>query len=301
MKVIFLRTSGDHRSLTLRRRPLAWALLLGCAGLIGLAGWGLTELTRDRVDAEVVAQWRAKLAAQRDEVVAIEQRHRDQQAAVGRQLAEMRARLLRMEAIGAHMADSASLDEEEFDFRQPPAQGGPLQEVQEEWKSGQLTAALSRLSHQIRQREKELSILDSVLVHEEIRDTSVITGRPVKWGWLSSKYGKRVDPLTGKAGWHDGVDFAGRDGSDVIAVASGVVTFAGERSGYGKLVEVSHTNGLVTRYAHHKELTVQAGDIVKKGDTLGKMGSSGRSTGPHVHFEVLKHGRTVDPQRYVKS
>ncbi|MEM7078425.1 MAG: M23 family metallopeptidase [Pseudomonadota bacterium] len=287
--------------MTLQRRTFICATVVFAIALLGLAGWGVTELTRDTVDAQVVAQWRAKLAAQRDEVVAIEKRHRDQQAAVGRQLAEMRARLLRMEAIGAHMADSASLDAEEFDFRNPPAQGGPLQDAQERWESSELASALSSLSNQIRQRERELSILDSVLVHEVVRDTSVITGRPVRWGWLSSKYGKRVDPITGQAGWHAGVDFAGREGSDVIAVASGVVTFAGERYGYGKLVEISHANGLVTRYAHHKEVTVYTGQVVKKGDTLGKMGSSGRSTGPHVHFEVLKNGRTVDPAHYLKS
>ena len=138
-----------------------------------------------------------------------------------------------------------------------------------------------------------------MLINADIHASSQVQGRPVTWGWLSSKYGNRVDPLTGKTAWHSGVDFAGHDGSDVIAVASGVVTFAGKRSGYGKLVEISHPDGLVTRYAHHKELVVSTGDVVKKGETIGKMGSTGRSTGPHVHFEVLKNGRTVDPTRYV--
>ena len=118
---------------------------------------------------------------------------------------------------------------------------------------------------------------------------------------MSSPFGKRVDPISGKNAWHSGVDFAGRDGSDVIAVASGVVTFAGERSGYGKMVEISHANGYLTRYAHHKGLLVESGDVVKKGEVIGVMGSSGRSTGPHVHFEVLKHGRPVDPARYVSA
>ena len=95
------------------------------------------------------------------------------------------------------------------------------------------------------------------------------------------------------------MDFAGRDGSDVISVASGVVTYAGKRHGYGKLVEISHGNGYITRYAHHKDLRVQSGDVVKKGEVIGVMGSSGRSTGPHVHFEVYKHGRPVDPSTYI--
>ena len=148
-------------------------------------------------------------------------------------------------------------------------------------------------------RKLEPGRYDEVLVNEDIHTASQVRGRPVKWGWLSSPFGQRVDPITGKTAWHSGVDFAGRDGSDVIAVASGVVTFAGERYGYGKLVEISHANGFVTRYAHHKTLTVTAGEVVSKGETIGTMGSSGRSTGPHVHFEVLKNGRSVDPAAYV--
>ncbi|NOX49462.1 MAG: M23 family metallopeptidase, partial [Gammaproteobacteria bacterium] len=158
---------------------------------------------------------------------------------------------------------------------------------------------LTLLSSRLKRRETELNILDSVLVSRDIEATSQVRGRPVNWGWVSSPFGKRVDPLTGKTAWHSGLDFAGRDGSDVIAVASGVVTFAGERSGYGKLVEISHADGLVTRYAHHKALVVSVGEVVKKGEKVGVMGSTGRSTGPHVHFEVVKNGRTVDPAKYV--
>jgi len=164
-----------------------------------------------------------------------------------------------------------------------------------------LNSELAQLSSQLKRRELELNMLDEVLVNEEISATSQVRGRPVTWGWMSSAFGNRVDPISGKNAWHSGVDFAGRDGSDVIAVASGVVTFAGERYGYGKLVEISHANGYVTRYAHHKALRVQSGEVVKKGQVIGVMGSSGRSTGPHVHFEVLKNGRTVDPARYVSA
>ena len=134
------------------------------------------------------------------------------------------------------------------------------------------------MSDQLKRRETELNILDSVLASEDIHAASKVRGRPVTWGWLSSHYGKRVDPITGKNAWHSGVDFAGRDGSDIIAVASGVVTFSGERYGYGKLVEISHPDGIVTRYAHHKELVAKTGDVVKRGEVIGKMGSTGSSS-----------------------
>jgi len=119
-------------------------------------------------------------------------------------------------------------------------------------------------------------------------------------GWLSSNYGNRLDPFTGKRAWHNGVDFAGREGSDIVAVASGVVSWSGERYGYGKMVEVAHGEGVTTRYAHNLENTVKVGDMVRRGEVIALMGNSGRSTGPHVHFEVFKNGRPVDPASYLR-
>ena len=299
MKIILLRDKGSHLSMRVSRRRLAVIATCMATLCLSAAIWVGLNIQPDELDSQVVAQWRAKLDTQREAMQVIEQKSLAQSAAVGRQLAQMQARLLRMEAIGAHMAEAADLQDGEFDFSTLPAQGGPVEGGQTALQFDDLTMELDRLSSAIKRREFELDVLDDVLVNEEIQTTSVVQGRPVKWGWLSSQFGQRVDPITGKTAWHSGVDFAGRDGSDVVAVASGVVTFAGKRSGYGKLVEISHANGYVTRYAHHRELSVETGEIVKKGEPIGKMGSSGRSTGPHVHFEVLKNGRTVDPARYV--
>lgn len=301
MKIILLRDKGAHRSVQISRRGLAVFASLSFMLVAAGFGWVALNLSTGAVDPQVAAQWRTQLESQTQEVADLERKSQAQSVAVGRQLANMQARLLRMEAVGAHLADAADLEGNEFDFNNPPAQGGPLQGAQTTMPWNDLTVEIAELSSQLKRREFELNILDEVLVGEEITETSEVRGRPVKWGWLSSQYGKRVDPITGKNAWHSGVDFAGRDGSDVIAVASGVVTYAGERYGYGKLVEISHANGYVTRYAHHKSLAVVAGDIVKKGETIGTMGSSGRSTGPHVHFEVQKNGRSVDPKRYVSS
>ncbi|XOV84323.1 MAG: M23 family metallopeptidase [bacterium] len=299
MKIIVLRDKGSHLSVRVSRRRLVAGASLIATLCLSAVVWVSVNMQPNEVDSQVVAQWRAKLESQRDAMQIIEQKSLAQSAAVGRQLAQMQARLLRMEAIGAHMAEAADLQDGEFDFSTLPAQGGPVEGGQTALQFDDLALELDRLSSAIKRREFELDVLDDVLVNEEIQTASVVQGRPVKWGWLSSQFGQRVDPITGKTAWHSGVDFAGRDGSDVIAVASGVVTFAGKRSGYGKLVEISHANGYVTRYAHHKELMVETGEVVKKGEPIGKMGSSGRSTGPHVHFEVLKNGRTVDPASYV--
>jgi murein DD-endopeptidase MepM/ murein hydrolase activator NlpD len=116
---------------------------------------------------------------------------------------------------------------------------------------------------------------------------------------MSSHFGRRVDPFTGRIATHEGVDFAGKLGSEIIAVGSGVVTWSSERYGYGQMVEINHGSGFMTRYAHNLENKVEVGDVVKKGQVIALMGTSGRSTGPHVHFEVYKHGRPVDPAAYI--
>ena len=137
--------------------------------------------------------------------------------------------------------------------------------------------------------------MDQVLVGVYTEKGATPEGAPIVQGWMSSPFGERVDPISGKKAWHEGMDFAGAEGSDVVAVANGVVVFAGQRSGYGKMIEISHGADLRTRYGHHQEVLVHAGQSVKRGDVIGLMGSSGRSTGPHVHFEVLKEGNLSIP------
>ncbi|MCZ6619495.1 MAG: M23 family metallopeptidase [Gammaproteobacteria bacterium] len=299
MKIILLREKGRSHSIRILRRTLIVSML--CLSLLAtVAGvFVFHGLTREVVDEAVVAGWQERLARQQAEVERIRDLSAAESEAVGRQLAQMQARLLRMEALGARVTEVADLEEGEFSFARPAAQGGPTSRTEDAVPWPSLLASLDELSSGLKYRENELEVLESLLRDREYRKAVAVAGRPITWGWMSSPYGRRVDPISGKSAWHAGVDFAGRDGSDVIAVASGVVTYAAKRSGYGKMVEINHGDGYVTRYGHHTEVLVSAGDIVKKGQVIGTMGSSGRSTGPHVHFEVLKNGRHVDPARYV--
>ena len=299
MKIILVRESGDSKAIRLSRRFAVAGLFLGLLGFAGTSSYLYGYVSADQVDAETIDQWRDRIAAQDERVREIESQSTAESEAVGRQLAQMQARLWRMEALGARVTEVAEIDAGEFSFNTPAPQGGPTSATEKILPWPDLRANLDALAYEIRDRESELEILESLLVDQEYRETVELTGRPVKWGWTSSPFGKRVDPFSGKMGWHAGVDFAGRDGSDIIAVASGVVVFAGPRSGFGEMVEINHGDGYITRYAHHKDVHVAVGDIVKKGVTIGSMGSSGRSTGPHVHFEVLKNGRHVDPAKYV--
>ncbi len=190
---------------------------------------------------------------------------------------------------------------EEFNFDQPAAVGGPEDSLAgESFSAPELSKMIERLDIRIADREQQLRLLDNLMSRKKIEDERFVAGRPITWGWLSSRYGYRSDPFTGRRTWHDGVDLAGKEGSDIISVAAGVVTYSDARHGYGNLVEIDHGDGLVTRYAHAKTLTVEVGDVVPKGQVIALMGSTGRSTGPHVHFEVLRNGKSQNPEDYIQ-
>ena len=217
-----------------------------------------------------------------------------------RQFGLLQARITRLEALGGQIADMAGMSAE-FDFYKEPAIGGVNKEplLDAARMEHDLLANMQAMHARLSIRETELLAIDGLVQNSNISKESYLSGRPIAKGWLSSKFGQRIDPFTGKLTWHKGVDFAGKEDSDVIAVASGVVTWSGERYGYGMMVEVNHGNGYSTRYGHNKLHLVKLGDVVTKGQSLAKMGSTGRSTGPHVHYEVIKNGKQVDPHRYI--
>ncbi|MBE0509685.1 MAG: M23 family metallopeptidase [Chromatiales bacterium] len=218
-------------------------------------------------------------------------------------MGQMQAHVIRLDAMGQRITRIAGLDDGEFDFSNPPAQGGP-----EEFTGlvhspvmPDFMTQLNELARQLENREKQLSILENMIMNRNLQAEIIPAGRPLTKGWISSRYGVRNDPFTGKAAFHNGIDLAAREGTDVIAVAAGVVTWAGRRFGYGNLVEINHGNGYVTRYGHLKAILVNAGETIKKGHNIATVGSTGRSTGPHVHFEVWVDGRAVDPMKYVRA
>jgi murein DD-endopeptidase MepM/ murein hydrolase activator NlpD len=213
----------------------------------------------------------------------------------------MKAELNRINALGQRVAELAKVNKGEFDFSIQPGIGGPMEPANADnrYAAADLFQGLEDFDALINDRAYQLEILESVLLNKELSAEVRISGRPITKGWISSFYGTRDDPFTGKPAWHGGMDFAGQEDGDVIATGAGVVTWASERFGYGYMIEINHGDGLATRYAHNKEILVQVGDVVDKGEVIAKMGSTGRSTGVHVHYEVLRNGKTVDPKRYV--
>jgi murein DD-endopeptidase MepM/ murein hydrolase activator NlpD len=242
------------------------------------------------------------IEAQQDLLDTTRQSTRDHLDALALRLGEMQSRILRLDALGERLTELGELDAEEFNFSESPARGGAeTPESTESIELNDLVAEMEQLSRILADREQKLDLLAGLITSAKVQDQMAPQGRPVKKGWISSHYGKRKDPFTGKKAFHHGVDIAGKKDSEVMAVASGLVTWAGKKSGFGYMVEIKHADGFVTKYAHNSKIFVAEGELISKGQVIGLMGSSGRSTGPHVHFEISRNGKTINPLSYLKK
>lgn len=301
--IIVGERSGKSRTLNLKILSLLAILFLVVVPITlgGVGYWATQQLgSNGLVDFNTAKAWQQDLVQQRKQLQHIRKQTSQELDALTLKLGKMQAQLLRLDALGERLVDTASLDAEEFNFSAAPAVGGPANDtLGQSYQAVEINQALDQLAQRIDSREQQLEVLDDLMSAEQFKANTFVAGRPIKKGWMSSRYGKRTDPFDGHIAWHAGVDFAGKDGSDIIAVAAGVVTWSGSRYGYGNLVEINHGNGYKTRYAHCKETKVKVGEIVRKNDVIALMGSTGRSTGPHVHFEVYKDNRTVDPALYI--
>ncbi len=309
MKIILINNRPD-RTHTVDLSVLArTALVVVVLGIPLISGLWLGSLMSDKnwelVFENTLNEMRQQILVQYKDVESGKHEVENALSAMTAKLAQMRSRLVRLDALGEQLTQIANLQNGEFDFSTSAGLGGPNDSLNSELTSSmssqqQIKMMFASLENNISDREAQLNVLQSMMSDDRLKNEATIAGRPILKGWLSSQYGMRTDPFHGKQQWHSGIDFAGREGSDIIAVAAGVVTWSGTQSGYGKMVEINHSDGYVTRYAHNKENLAKLGAIVKRGDVIAKMGSTGRSTGPHVHFEVYKNGRTVDPSTYIR-
>ena len=220
--------------------------------------------------------------------------------ALAARLSKLQAHIMRLDALGSRLASMAGINEIEFDITNIPGLGGPEPVMnQGSMKVADFIETLEQLNLKIQDREEKLAAMESMLIDRTLRSQTTPTGNPTREGWISSLFGMRTDPMSGKMEFHGGVDYAGKENSPILAVASGIVTWSGARYAYGNMVEINHGNGYQTRYAHNKKNLVVVGQKVDKGQIIALMGSSGRSTGPHVHFEVINNGKTVNPKKYI--
>jgi len=235
----------------------------------------------------------------------LDQVSRDQETnvnALAIRLAELKAASTRLDALGERLVKLGQLDPEEFDFNQPPPVGGPERIISDGYVNViDVNQGIVRLSQILRGQLARLDALQLLLLDRNLENERTPAGWPVSAGWISSGFGERNDPFTGKRTWHEGLDFAGIRGSAVLSVARGVVIWAGPKQGFGRTLEIDHGNGYVTRYAHNEELLVKAGDRVTAGQMVATMGATGRATSTHVHFEVIYKGNAVNPNQFVKQ
>jgi murein DD-endopeptidase MepM/ murein hydrolase activator NlpD len=282
----------------LRMRCKMTALAL--AGFIGVAGVGA-------VVALAVASPKTVQAQPGDPSAQVARIKRDAQRdldALAVKLGQLQAQSVRLNALGERLTQVGKLDDGEFNFDEEPGQGGlevsagvdPITYAQPE----SLGKGIELLSGQFDAQQAQLEALRDMLMDRTIESSLRPTGMPVN-GYISSYFGGRPDPFSGHSARHTGIDIAAPTGTPVTAVAEGMVTFAGQRNGYGDVVEIDHGNGYMTRYAHNSVLIAHPGQRVRVGDVIAKAGSTGRSTGSHVHFEVWYHDRVVNPLAFVKS
>jgi hypothetical protein len=218
--------------------------------------------------------------------------------AMARRLGEMQARMLQVEALSERVSGLAGVNPNEL--KPPPGRGGAL-------VSGrpltleELQATLDDLEQLTGERTDLLTVIESRLLDQRLKKAMLPTQHPLRHGELGSRFGWRIDPFSGRQALHTGLDFQAGAGTPILSAAGGVVVTAEMHALYGNMVEVDHGNGLVTRYAHASRLLVRKGDLVKRGQPLSLVGSTGRSTGPHLHFEVLVQGVPQDPQKFLAA
>jgi murein DD-endopeptidase MepM/ murein hydrolase activator NlpD len=226
---------------------------------------------------------------------------REQLNSLAAKLGELQARLMRLDAFGERLGKAANIKSEEFRFSETPGQGGPMIPVGrgDNLSYKDFDDRVGQISRLLDDRSDKLGVLDSVLMEGRLAAKAVPTTMPVTFGYHSSNFGFRADPFNGRNAFHAGVDFIAPSGSPILAAAGGVVAAAQTHSDYGQMIDIDHDNGYTTRYAHLSKIKVKAGDIVLKGQQVGELGSTGRATGPHLHFEVRENGVPLNPNRFL--
>ena len=311
MKLLLIdQRHGQSRSLELKGwlRALLSLCLLGTPVGLGYFGYQLAAGQNDDslvFNQQSAENWQKELALQALQLEQLRSASEQELDALTLKLAKLQARLSRLDALGERVAGLANIDS--FDavatssYLAGGLEIGIASGTPDEFAGSNLLASISELAELINERQQQLGKIEGLLIDQRAIEDGFVAGRPVENAWIASPFGRRPDPITGKSSFHSGIDLTtGKAGAQISSVAGGVVTWAGPRSGYGLMVEVNHGNGFTTRYAHSQELFVEVGDVVSRDDKLALVGSTGRSTGPHVHFEVYKNGRVVDPASYIR-
>jgi murein DD-endopeptidase MepM/ murein hydrolase activator NlpD len=302
MNVILISNNlAKPKTVTLSSRHLVVlaAAFLGAAVLMAIGLNYLSLRYADKIDSPTLRS--LVLSVQQEEQQKSQSYLRDSLNAMAVRMGQMQAQLLRLDSVGTRLAELAGIKPQDFLFNQIPAQGGVLPSLPSQDMSFlEFNNRIQELSRIVDDRADKLGALDSLLMQDRLRKKMLPSVMPVNAKWYSSGFGARIDPFTGRSAFHEGVDFIAATGTPIVAAANGVVVYSDYHPEYGNMIDVDHGNDLVSRYAHASKRMVKAGQIVVRGQKIAEVGSTGRSTGPHLHFEVRHRGLPQNPSRFLK-
>ena len=307
MKIILIKDDASNKG------PVCLSgtkiLSMGLVGLVALplalgflSFWiatNVNQIEQPLLDSEYRVAVETRVNGQKREIEKTRQYVRQHIDALGRQLGSLQAQVSRINAVEQRIAEVAGINLEDFQFDQEPPIGGVNKGDDIDLEQIDIEDAIREIEQQLYASESQIATVDFLLSERSLASQQTAAGWPVKGGWVSSNFGSRMHPVTGKKQFHKGVDIPGKVGADVLSVADGVVIRSENSSDYGWLVEIDHGDNYTTLYSHNKSNAVAVGEMVKKGQTIAEIGSTGRSTGPHVHFEVHKKGRVINPLKYL--
>jgi murein DD-endopeptidase MepM/ murein hydrolase activator NlpD len=239
-------------------------------------------------------------ALHEEEIKRSEAEMRDNLNSLAVKVGELQARIMRLDAFGERLAKAAGVKSTDFRFDEKPGQGGPApSSFTRDLSLPEFRQKLDEISRILDDRSDKMGVLDSVFMDDRLARKTIPTTMPVALGYYSSNFGYRIDPITGRSTFHTGVDIIAPPGTAVMAAAGGVVSAAELHPEYGNIVDIDHDNGLTSRYAHLLKSSVKVGDVVMKGQVIAMVGSTGRTTGPHLHFEVREKGIPLNPNKFL--
>lgn len=285
-------------SLSMRHFVLA-SSLLACS-VLGLASLFSFLTLRHAAELRLPFFQELGLAVRAEESQRTQAFMRDNLNAMAIKIGEIQAKVLRLDSLGERVASLVGIKPQELKAVEKPGQGGPLVEPTQAFSSEALQRQLDVLAQQVDLRSDYLGLVESQLLDERVRSNLLPTTLPVQTQWNTSGFGMRIDPFTGSRSMHEGVDFPGEVGTPIVAAAAGIVIVSEYHPGYGNLIEIDHGKGLTTRYAHCSKLLAQPGVFVRRGQRIAELGSTGRSTGPHLHFEVRSNGAAMNPNDFLR-
>jgi len=306
MQIIVLHPRFSTKSVTLGTRHVA---LLGVAfaAAVVMTAFLLYYLTlRFGADTRIPFVQNLVVSATQGDVDRKDKYVRENLAAMAMRLGEMQAQLMRLDALGERVQGLAGIKPEEFNFKDKPPRGGtetPSVSVRapRDLTMEQFQLALDGLQRDLEFRTDYMNVVETTLMTDRIKSKLLPTTQPVNVAYNASGFGWRLDPFSGRQAFHEGIDFAGPVGTPIVAAAGGVVVAAEYHPEYGNTLEIDHGNDIVTRYAHASRLFAKVGDIVRRGQHVANIGSTGRSTGAHLHFEVLVRGVAQNPHKFLSA